>query len=228
MKTKRIVALVLTVALAFGVAAGGTFAWLVAESETVSNTFALGDINITLEETKVNQDGVPVDEKGDPAVDTDGDGIIDNAAKTTTGNTYPLVPGQNITKDPVITVKANSEKCWLFVKLEKTPTTGNHTFDELMAYVVADGWTKVEENVYYRVADKAAADQSWQVIKDNKITVDPAVDKGTVDALNTAGIKPQLNITGYAVQYSAVDGSQFNNDLDRAKAAWALVTPINP
>ena len=47
---KRSVALVLSAALCFGAAVGGTFAWLTDKTDAVVNTFTYGDINIDLAE----------------------------------------------------------------------------------------------------------------------------------------------------------------------------------
>ena len=74
-------------------------------------------------------------------------GDINIELKETTGESYKMVPGNKITKDPKVTVKANSEACWLFVKVEKSTN-----FDEFMTYGIADGWTKLDgvDGVYYR------------------------------------------------------------------------------
>ena len=49
--SKKGLALLLSLVLVIGCVAGGTLAWLVDSSETVTNTFSVGDINITLSET---------------------------------------------------------------------------------------------------------------------------------------------------------------------------------
>ena len=46
--SSKTLALLLALVLVLGVAAGGTIAWLVAQSDTVTNTFTYGDINIAL------------------------------------------------------------------------------------------------------------------------------------------------------------------------------------
>ena len=48
---KKSVALLLALVLVFGVAAGGTLAWLTAQSDTVVNTFTTSDIKVELKET---------------------------------------------------------------------------------------------------------------------------------------------------------------------------------
>lgn len=155
-------------------AIGGTVAWLVTETDPVVNTFTYGDINITLTET-----------------DT---GDNDNNPNT---NKYVMVPGNEITKDPLITVKKGSEANWLFVKVSKSDN-----FDEFMTYEIADGWTKVdgETDVYYREVSFSDKNLEFNVIKNNKVTVKgEEVTKDKIDAL-TESTLPKLTITAYAVQ----------------------------
>lgn len=79
----------------------GTLAYLTDTAEVV-NTFTVGNVDITLDETEVRPDGTPVDE--------DDDGTPD---RTEEGNEYHLIPGKEYTKDPTITVKAGSEDSYV-------------------------------------------------------------------------------------------------------------------
>lgn len=118
----------------------------------------------------------------------------------TTGTSYKMVPGATITKDPVATVKANSEACWLFVKLEKSAN-----FDSFMEYQIAAGWKEVPGNagVYYRAVGTSpaviAADQSYDVLLNDTVTVKDSVKKEDMNALTSANY-PTLKVTAYAVQ----------------------------
>lgn len=175
----------LALVLVFGCAVGGTFAWLTAKTDAVVNTFTYGDINIGLTET--------------------------------TGNNYKIVPGVNIEKNPKVTVTAGSEACWLFVKVdeENWPTfteAGNSTAK--IAYEIAPGWTELEgqNGVYYREVGAVNADASFEVIKDNVITVSENLTKTEVDTVVT--VQPKLTFTAYAVQKDGVAS---------AAAAWAKV-----
>ncbi|MBO5783791.1 MAG: hypothetical protein J6R33_02365 [Clostridia bacterium] len=190
LSTKGLIALIAAVVMLTGMI-GGTVAWLVAKTESVVNTFTYGDINIKLEETDTN-DG-------------------DNNANT---NEYKMVPGQTITKDPVISVLKGSEDCYLFVKLDKS-TDAN--FDDFMIYEMADGWTALDNvaGVYYRevaAADVADADKTFGVIKDNTVSVKETVTKQMLNDLTDATY-PTLTVTGYAVQKAGFDS---------AAAAWAV------
>lgn len=175
----------LALVLVFGCAVGGTFAWLTAKTDAVVNTFTYGDINIGLAETS--------------------------------GNDYKIVPGVDIRKDPEVTVKAGSEACWLFVKVEEKdwPTfteTDNRTAK--IDYKIASGWTELEgvSGVYYREVGAVTADTSFEVIKDNVITVSENLTKTEVNTVVT--VNPKLTFTAYAVQKDGVAS---------AADAWAKV-----
>lgn len=91
---------------------------------------------------------------------------------TEPSETYHIVPGKDITKSPKVTVKANSETAWVFVKL--TPSADFTTIfgDDGDGWAIASGWTALDghEGVYYREYTKASADTDYTVLKDNKVT----------------------------------------------------------
>ena len=194
---KRLAIMITSLSLALCAVIGGTLAWLITETAPVVNTFTYGDINITLEETDNNKDG-------------------DNDPNT---NTYPMVPGQSITKDPKVTFKANSENAWLFVKLEET-----ENFDDFITYEIADGWIALEGNdaVYYREVSKSDADAVFTVIKDNTVNIKGEVTKEMLNALDANGTSnyPKLIVTAYAVQR--------DTNITTAADAWAKTQPVNP
>lgn len=229
-------ALILAMVLLVGSVVGGTLAWLIADTDPVVNTFTYGDIDLELEETRT-------DEKGNP-VDNDGDGIPD---KTTVGNEYKMLPGETYGKDPTVTVLAGSEACWLFVKLEEKcdvtiqnadGTTTTYDFDDYLAYEVADCWTQLldrdgqpVEGVYYTRVGESETDLSYQVLKDNQITVLDTVTKDMLNALDNNGedienaTYPSLSVTAYAVQYSGFEPEVSTetgepNEAQIQSAAW--------
>ena len=70
---KKIVSLVLVFAMALALGIGGTIAWLTDKTETVTNTFTVGNIDITLKETKNDFKMVPGSEiEKDPKVTVKG------------------------------------------------------------------------------------------------------------------------------------------------------------
>lgn len=201
----KALALMLALVLTAGGVIGGTAAWLIAAPAPVVNTFTYGDINITLDET-----------------DTDLDG--DNNDTT---NEYKMMPGEKITKDPVITVIQGSEDMWLFVKLEKSAN-----FDSFMEYTVDGSWAELSgvPGVYYRhitAQEVAGADLKIHVLADDTVTVKESVTKEMLNGLDKnadgseAAIKyfPTLTVTAYAVQHVG--------NLAAADA-WAKIAPQTP
>ena len=119
-----------------------------------------------------------------------------NIELTETTTNYKMVPGNTITKDPKVTVKANSEACWLFVKVEKSSN-----FDNFMTYEMADGWTALPDvaGVYYREVAATTTATELSVLKDNSVLVKDSVTKADLNAL-TRDTFPTLTFTAYAVQ----------------------------
>lgn len=169
---KRIAVALVALVMIVGCVVGGTLAWLVDDTDPVVNTFTYGDINIELDETDADNDG------------------------ETKENEYKMVPGNTIAKDPKVTVLANSEACWLFVKVEES-----ENFGDFMTYTIADGWTSLadEDGVYYREVAASAAAQEFPVLKEDKVTVKGEVTKTQLNALTDA-TRPTLTFTAYAVQ----------------------------
>ena len=179
----RLFVLMLALVLVLGCAVGGTVAWLVAKTEPVVNTFTYGDINITLTETK-------------PA---------NQQAK--------IIPGVDIEKDPKVTVKADSEACWLFVEVKEEGTFVANK----VTYSVDGGWTKgngtdIPTNVYYREVGVVTADTDFYVLNGNKVTVSNSLTKEDIANIT----QPKLTFTAYAVQ---------KDGMDTAAAAWAAANP---
>lgn len=175
----KIAALIAAIVLVIGCTAGGTVAWLVSKPKPIVNVFTVGNINATLTET---------------------------------AKEFKIVPGVNIAKDPVATVTANSEDCYLFVKLTEKNwpafTEADNTTRKV-EYKIADGWTELEDGVYYRVVTKSdTEDQSYPVLKDNKVTVSNTLTKEEANEMDLAIKKtgaPELTVAVYAVQKVGMD-----------------------
>ena len=137
--------------------------------------------------------------KSDPVVNTFTYGDINIALTETTGEDYIIIPGMNIEKDPKVTVKANSEACWLFVKVEETGTF----VDGKVTYSVADGWTALtgQPGVYYREVGAVTADTDFYVLKDNVVKVSDTLTKEDIKDIPTG---PTLTFTAYAVQKDGI------------------------
>ena len=137
-------------------------------------------------------------------------GNIDITLAETTSD-FKMIPGETIAKDPVVTVKANSEACWLFVKV-----TESDNLDDFITYTVDSGWTALTgvSGVYYREVAAVSADSSFDVLTGNAVTVKDTVTKTMMDAL-TDNTLPTLTFKAYAIQKSG---------FDTVEAAWAKVS----
>lgn len=210
----------LALVLVFGVVVGGTLAWLMDTTESVTNTFTVGNVDITLEETAMT------------AV-TDEDNNI-----TGYTNDFKMIPGNTITKDPKVTVEAGSEACWLFVRVDKLNDP-----DTYLEYDIDSAWTSLtgEDGVYYiKQADLSAdgaSDAVYNILTDNKVTVKTTVTKTDMDALETSGAFPKLRFTAHAIQMAnfeaeIAEGATAEeiaaaNAAAAAKAWEELTTPMN-
>lgn len=128
---------------------------------------------------------------------------IDITLEESTGPDYKMVPGYTIDKDPKVTVKAGSEKCYLFVKLNKSDN-----FDAFLTYEMAEGWKQLKEaddkevaGVFYRVVETADMGKEFSVLKNDQVTVKDTVTKADMDNL-TKDKYPTLTVTAYASQYN--------------------------
>ena len=158
----------------------------------------------------------------DTVVNTFTYGDISIELKETTGDSYKIIPGVDIEKNPKVTVKAGSEACWLFVKVEEEnwPEFADGEGENAVRkvnYDIADGWAKgdgtsIPANVYYREVDAKDAAQEFPVLKDNKITVSNTLTKINIKDISTT--TPKLSITAYAIQ---------KDGMDTAAEAWAAI-----
>lgn len=134
-----------------------------------------------------------------PVTNTFTYGDINIALTETTGEDYKIIPGVDIAKDPKVTVKANSEACWLFVKVDEV---GTFVADRV-TYSVADGWTALtgQPGVYYREVGAVTADTDFYVLKDNVVKVSDTLTKEDIKDIPTG---PTLTFTAYAVQKDGI------------------------
>jgi predicted ribosomally synthesized peptide with SipW-like signal peptide len=195
MKTKS-KALLMTLCAVLLVAASvlGTMAYLTSQ-DSVTNTFSIGKIAITLDEKDVDS--------STPGAERD------------KANAYHLLPGQTYIKDPTVHVKGDSEDAYIFVKVENDiaaiEADGNKIADQI---VTTNGWKQltnadgaVVANVYYKEYTKNAAQQDLVVFSNFKIADN--IGAGTLKDYENKTI----TITAYAIQKDA--------NLDTAAKAWA-------
>lgn len=134
-----------------------------------------------------------------PVTNTFTYGDINIALTETTGEDYKIIPGVDIAKDPKVTVEADSEACWLFVKVDEV---GTFVADKV-TYSVADGWTALtgQPGVYYREVGAVTADTDFHVLKDNVVKVSDTLTKEDIKDIPTG---PTLTFTAYAVQKDGI------------------------
>ena len=99
-KRTKVLLLLLSAVLLVAASVFGTLAYLTSQG-SVNNTFTVGKVGIKLEETLVTEYGVAKEPR-----------------TMTSSNAYKLIPGHTYKKDPTITVSADSEDCYIFVKIE--------------------------------------------------------------------------------------------------------------
>lgn len=153
----------------------------------------------------------------EPVVNTFTYGKIKIELTETTGNAYKIIPGVNISKDPKVTVKADSEACWLFVKVAEEGTFVANK----VTYSIADGWMPLDATnhpgVYYREVDAVTADTNFNVLTGDAtypngvVTISENLTKAEVNSVAT---QPTLTFTAYAVQ---------KDGINTAAEAWAKV-----
>lgn len=179
MKSKKKVFVTVLCAAALVVASVlGTMAYLTSQTKTVTNTFTVGNVAITLDETDVTPMGVK---------DTDA---------RVKGNEYKLIPGHTYIKDPTVHVDTDSEESWLFVKVVDE-IAGIEADTTVAAQMADNGWTAVDgaTNVYAYKA-KVTAGQDINVFENFTI-------KGTAAVADYAG--KTITVEAYAIQADGFD-----------------------
>lgn len=169
----------------------GTMAYLTSQ-DTVKNTFTVGSVAIKLDETKVDTDGTPV---------ANADRVKENE--------YKLLPGHEYTKDPIIHVDANSEECYLFVKVDNQIAGIEKTESNIASQMAAKGWVTVtgQTNVYVYVGAAGATDPVAVAGGTNVPVFDNIVIDGTVNNTTLATYEGKtITVTAYAVQKDGFEG----------------------
>ena len=197
MKTARKVLMIaLCAVLLVSISVMGTMAYLTSK-DSVTNTFTVGNVKITLDETDVD--------------DSTKDAARDQA------NAYKLLPGQTYTKDPIIHVDADSEACYLFVKVENGIKAIEAAGDTVASQMLDKGWKLVHgdllANEYLYVyagteSEKTAVAGGANIAVFDKVVIDgekvvnvaegEAVPAGKVNIADYQG--KTVKVTAYAVQ----------------------------
>ena len=174
-KMRSLTLLLCSAVLLVCVGIGATFAYLISQ-DSVTNSFTVGNVSITLDEAAVNTDGTLIE-----------------GAERVQANRYHLIPGRSYSKDPTVHVNSGSEDCWVFVKLDngiaEIEASGSGT---IAAQLAANGWTAVagETGVY---AYGAVAEAGDELALFSSFTIGSDVDVSDY-------AEETIEITAYAIQ----------------------------
>lgn len=97
---RKVLLLACSAVLLVCLSVGATLAYLTSQ-DTVTNTFTVGKVDITLDEAAIKEDKAT------------GNWVEDSSKSRTEGNAYHLMPGLTYAKDPTVTVKAGSEPSYV-------------------------------------------------------------------------------------------------------------------
>lgn len=183
---KKVLLLALCALLLVGASIAGTVAYLTS-NKTVTNTFTIGKVEITLIEAKLNpQTGAKL--TGNEAEDV------------TAMQDIELVPGRKIDKNPKITVSGESEECYLFVKIENG-LLGAGTINNLTGWVSINGDANADAVSYYRYNVTANASDVIPVFE--SFTCSSAITE-----YDAAMAGKQIIVTAYAIQAEGLSADQ--------------------
>lgn len=211
-KTTKVLLCALCAAVLIAMSVMGTLAYLIDEEEVV-NTFTVGNVDISLDEAEVDENGVPVE--GADRVD---------------GNEYHLIPGQTYVKDPTITMAAGSEEAYvrMLVTITKTAELQEIFGAEFLPETYVTGWdaekwpcvgitdngdnTSTYEFRYYKAVGNRDSEEDL-VLEPlfTAFTLPGTVNGEQLKAL-AEGEGLKITVEGHAIQASM---------LENADAAWA-------
>lgn len=188
----------------------GTLAYLKATSEVARNTFTIGNVSLSLDETKVDLYGDPV-----------------AGAERVLSNKYKLIPNHTYTKDPTVTVAKGSEKCYVRMIVTITDIADMKLVfgEDFLPQDLVDGtwdastWlttgvvTDNKDGSYsyefrYKDIVDAAQDDATLPPLFTKIAIDETISADSLEKLTDM----EICIVAHAIQ---------SHGFDNADAAWA-------
>lgn len=181
-------AIVLVVATVFT-----TLAFLQDTTKTLTNTFSIGKVSITLKETKVNMYGQAVDAE-DNVLPEGSDPVYVDATDNAGANDYKIVPGTEYIKNPFVTVADGSETSFVYIAVKDT---FNHDIVESGLEISDTEWTYLKDltdgsKVYY-YNNPVAAGSKLNVFSTEKFTIKGDLGDIVLD-------ETEIAITAYAIQ----------------------------
>lgn len=199
----------LVAALAATAVIGGTLAYFTDTTEEKINTFTVGNVDITLDEPEWDQD----------------DAV--------------LIPGREIAKNPTITVEANSQRAYTFMKVKLSDdfaalletyaeTKGYNLSNENDRNALIEAWFVSEASPKVMSVDLAnkslilgvlsPKDPGQSVTYFDAVTVPADVDQTMIEENGTY----EIYITAYAIQAEGFEGVNGSKQADRLAAYEAL------
>lgn len=178
-KAKKILILALCALLLVGATIAGTVAYLTS-TDSVENTFTVGNVAITMVESVVDEYGAKT------------------SGTTDTGNTYKLIPGHEYTKDPTIKVSEGSEDCYIFVEID-------NGLGADAALTMSTDWAKVSETENKSVWVYGTAAEPVPVGAEDDAVVPFTAFTFSEEADPTAYSAAKITVTAYAIQADGLD-----------------------
>ena len=192
-KLKKAALLLCSAVLLVCISIGATVAYLTS-TQTVTNTFTVGNVAITMDETKVDENGTPI-----------------QGVDRVQANTYKLMPGHTYTKDPTIHVSDTSEEAYLGVKVvfENSAEADEKLSLNMLSIFsgfIAENWTiqeKTQEDndVYYLLTRKNTVTKNDNIKLFDYVVIPDEMTNEQIADLNNI----KMVITAYAVQKDGFD-----------------------
>lgn len=209
LKLRKILLTICSAMLLVTLSVGATFAYLTSQA-SVTNTFTVGNVKITLDETDVD----------DSTADADRD----------TANTYKLYPGQTYVKDPTIHIDDASEKAYLGLVITVSNTADADAFfakyditkvleglsTNNSEWKVASNTVANDVRTYVLIKSTIISGSTEDIVLFKNIKVPSEATNEEIALLNDV----QLGITAYAVQAEG-----FNSADEALNAGFSTVFP---
>lgn len=195
---KKIIAISAAIAILAIAAVGGSLAWFTS-SAAVTNTFTVGNVSITLDEATVDTYGKKIPD-GQPG------------AGRGSSNSYHIIPGAVLDKDPTVFVNAGSESCLVYVLIENG--LGSHAALD----IDTTNWLAVSDyaGLYkYKDTVSAVTEKTPLPAVFKTVTIAGAsLDNTTLATLTSK----EIVVKAYAIQSANI------GELDTAQMAWDAMT----
>ena len=136
-------------------------------------------------------------------------GDINLTLAESVANAFDIVPGDVKAKDPTVTVAANSENCYVFVKITEANNARADLDGKIVSWAVDTSiWTAVpgHEGYWYKEVDKSDSATPLTVFTDSiaadgkngSVSINENITKEMVPTINNN--KPTITVVAAAVQ----------------------------